>query len=613
MPLTLALPRSNTGRAGAVAAGALVFGVLGLALFAREGPSPFTGLFKRYQPREFCMLYEPGVIWLHVVADAGIALAYYSIPLALLYFVRKRSDLTFRWIFVWFAVFILACGTTHVMNIVAMWYAAYRFDGVLKLFTAVVSIITAGILWPLIPRALAIPSPAALRDANAGLAREIQVRRAAEESLRAMQAGLEQRVAARTSELQEAYQQLSAEMAARTAAEQERENLLARERAARAEAERANRIKDDFLATLSHELRTPIGAITNWVYLLRTGSGGPEELEEGLKVIDRSAHDQAALIDDLLDMSRIISGNLRLKMQPVELKPVLAAALQTVKPFAATKDVQVSLKLEATAVTVKGDAARLQQVVWNLLINAIKFTPKSGHVELLLAAKAGWAELTVRDDGAGIDPGFLPRLFERFRQADSSMTRRHGGLGLGLAIVRELVESHGGTVRAASAGLGRGATFVVSLPTIETAAVPVPRPASAPRLDGMTVLLVEDEPESRTSLSRVLERFGAKVAVAENARLGFAIVREQRPALVLSDIGMPEEDGISFIRRIRLLSAAEGGQTPALALTAFAGADERRRALEAGFDAYLTKPIGAEALVTAIHRAGNGTKNSPVA
>ena len=605
--MSLAALRRPPAIVGILAVGALVAGVVALWFGSAPG-SPFSHLLKAYQPREFCMNYERGVIWLSVIADACIAVAYYSIPVALIYFVRRRSDLSFSWIFVCFAVFILACGTTHVMNIVAIWYAPYRLDGVLKLFTALVSIATAGMLWPLIPKALAIPSPATLRAANADLAREIEVRRTAEESLRTAQGGLERRVQDRTAELSAANAQLQAEIAARTAAEQERETLLVREREARAEAEQANRIKDEFLATLSHELRTPIGAITNWVYLLRTAPPTPAELDEALAVIDRNARAQATLIDDLLDTSRILSGKMRLQQEPLPIGPVLQTVLETVRPAAAERGIHLERLDTLGEQLVFADPGRLQQAIWNLLNNAVKFTPKGGRVTLNATERNGGIEVQVKDTGVGIAAEFLPKLFERFHQFDSSTTRRHGGLGLGLSIVREIVALHGGTVRAASDGLGQGSTFFLWLPMLSANASAALAPARAgaagaatgTRLDGVKLLLVDDEPDSRRSLQRVLESHGASILPAANLGEALDLLRRHRPALLVSDIGMPGEDGYSLIRRVRALADPTLREIPAVAVTAFAREEDRAKALAAGFQSHVTKPVDPGQLLAAL-------------
>jgi signal transduction histidine kinase/CheY-like chemotaxis protein len=573
---------------------------------SHQTESFFSNLFKAYQPREYCMLNEPAVIWLHGLSDAVIALAYYSIPVALIYFVRRRSDLRFGWMFVCFAVFILACGTTHILNILALWYAPYRIDGIVKLFTAGASIATAITLWPLIPRALALPSPAELRRANAELEREIQIRRKAEESLRQIHADLERRVEERTTELRTANERLKEEIAARTSAEAAREALLLREREARAEAENASRAKDEFLATLSHELRTPLSAITGWTHILRVDHGQNPSLEEGLAVIERSTRVQTQLIEDLLDLSRIISGKLRLDPQPINFTHVVDAAIQTVQPSATAKGVTLEKHVDAPLPPITGDPGRLQQVVWNLLANSIKFTPTGGRVEIVLKCTVSNLELTVSDNGAGISPDFLPHVFERFRQADSSATRKHGGLGIGLALVKHLVELHGGTVRASSPGLAKGSTFVITLPLHSAPSVvreEVFPPASdterneSLRLDGITVLAVDDEADSRDVVSRILRHCGATVVLAESAERAFALLQESRPDLLVCDIGMPEEDGHALLRRVRSLPPEHGGMTPAIALTAFARAEDRVRALRAGFQMHLAKPIDPAELV----------------
>ncbi len=587
--------------------GALAFVILTAALLAVPPVRSFTGhLLKLYQPREFCMLYEPGVIWLHVAADTLIALAYYSIPIALIYFVRRRTDLTFSWMYVCFAVFILACGTTHVMNIIAIWYAAYRLDGVVKLFTAAFSIATAIALWPLIPKALALPSPDALRRANGDLAREVEVRRAAEDSLRSMHAELERRVEERTVELRLANEKLTAEAAARGTVEQERERLLERERQARADAELANRSKDDFLATLSHELRTPLSAITGWVYVLQ-GTTSRTELQNGLAIIERNARAQSQLIDDLLDMSRIISGKLRLERHSVNFVQTIESAVETVRLTATTKDIRLAMALPTDSLLVTGDSGRLQQIVWNLLLNAVKFTPAGGEIRVSLTSSATHLELAISDNGAGIAPEFLPSLFERFRQADSSLTRQHGGLGIGLALVRHLAEAHGGSVRAESAGEGCGSTFFVRLPL--RVEMPLGTETLGDRnlgathggdLAGVSVLVVDDEADTREMLERLLVRHRATVRTTASAHDALALLQAMRPTVLVSDIAMPDEDGYTLIAAIRRLPPECGGTTPAIALTALARKEDRLRAMLAGFQMHLAKPIEPSELVVVI-------------
>jgi PAS domain S-box-containing protein len=397
------------------------------------------------------------------------------------------------------------------------------------------------------------------------------------------------------------------EISSRKEFEQEREELLKSERAARSEAERASQLKDDFLATLSHELRTPLNAVLGWSQILRRTSQ-PEDLEQGLEVIERNARLQAQLIDDLLDMSRIMSGKVVLEVQPTELVIVVSAALDSVRPAATAKDIRVRTFFDPDGGLVLGDATRLQQVVWNLLTNAIKFTPQGGHVDIIVRQIDSQIELTVRDTGIGIDPEFLPSIFERFRQMDSSTTRRFGGLGLGLSIVKHLVELHGGAIRAESAGTGKGAAFVVALPMapksrtdkLEELSRHFNSEVTSQKLAGLRVLVVDDELDARNLVQRMLSDYGAKVTLASSAAEGLEKLRADGPSIILSDIGMPDMDGYQFIRRVRELPPHEGGETPAVALTAFARLEDRHRAMAAGFQDHICKPIRPQELILKI-------------
>ncbi|MEZ0264292.1 MAG: ATP-binding protein, partial [Phycisphaerae bacterium] len=393
----------------------------------------------------------------------------------------------------------------------------------------------------------------------------------------------------------------------------ERERLLAAERAARAEAERVSLMKDEFLATLSHELRTPLNAILGWAQILRAQPITDPDVDEGLTVIERNTRVQAQLIEDLLDMSRITSGKLRLDVQRVDLSDVVKAAVASVRQSAEARDIRLQIVLDPMAGPVRGDPNRLQQCFWNLLSNAIKFTPKGGRVQVALERVNSHLEVCVTDNGQGIRPEFLPHVFERFRQADASTTRRHGGLGLGLSIVKHLVELHGGRVEARSEGEGKGATFCIELPLmVADPAAPAgarqhprgapqaPMPMEHPSLDGVTVLAVDDEPDARNLLRRILEECGARVVLAASADEGLAAVRRERPNMIVSDIGMPGEDGYAFIRKVRQLSADEGGRTPAAAFTAFARAEDRMRALRAGFQTHVAKPVDAAELTAVV-------------
>ena len=385
------------------------------------------------------------------------------------------------------------------------------------------------------------------------------------------------------------------------------QRLLEVERTARVEAERVGRMKDEFLATLSHELRTPLNAMLGWTQILRHRRQ-PDDLDEGLSVIERNARTQAQLIEDLLDMSRIISGKIRLDVQPVALADVLTAAMDVVRPAAEAKGVRLVQTIDPHAGPVSGDANRLQQILWNLLSNAVKFTPRDGRVHLVLERVNSHLEISVADSGQGISPEFLPFVFERFRQEDGSTQRLHGGLGLGLAIVKHLVELHGGQVRAKSAGLGKGATFIVSLPLAplkrnhdehaEHPAVRVERERieDAPRLDGVKILVVDDDRDARDILRRMLEDCGARVVVAASAAEALAALPKELPDLLLSDIGMPEMDGYELIRRVRQLETTEGGRVPAVAITAFARSEDRRRALMSGYQMHIAKPFEPDEL-----------------
>lgn len=400
----------------------------------------------------------------------------------------------------------------------------------------------------------------------------------------------------------------------------ERETLLDRERTARTQAEHAGQLKDEFLATLSHELRTPLNAILGWARILASPNGdkGPEAISRGLAVINRNARAQSQLIEDLLDMSRIISGKVRLDVQRVELAEVIEAALETVKPAAEARGVRLRKVLDPLAGPVSGDPNRLQQIVWNLLSNAIKFTERGGSVEVLLERVNSHLEITVSDSGDGIDPAFLPHVFDRFRQADGSTTRRHGGLGLGLSIVKHLVELHGGAIKAKSPGVGKGATFIVELPVapIRTEVAGANAPGGSvrrhptarledqhdcfPRLDGVRVLVVDDDPDARELMRHVLGDCGAEVLVASDADSALTTLREERPAVLVSDIGMPGSDGYDLIRSVRALPAEQGGRTPALALTAFARPDDRRHAIAVGYQIHLAKPADPAELITVV-------------
>lgn len=398
------------------------------------------------------------------------------------------------------------------------------------------------------------------------------------------------------------------EVARRERAEHERDALLASERKARHEAEQASRLKDQFLATLSHELRTPLTAIVSWCAIVRMRHDDPVDVRRGIDTIERSARAQGRLIEDLLDATRMQAGRLHLERSIVDLATPVVAAIESLQPVAAQKNVTIELVPGKAPTWIDADPGRIQQVAANLIGNAVKFSANGGNVRVRVRDDGASAELIVEDDGEGIDATFLPHVFERFRQGDSTVTRRHGGLGLGLAIVANLVELHGGTVEASSEGPGRGARFVVRLPrstaspdTALPAASEVAGPPSLPSdLRTLRVLVIDDEADVRSGLARLLENAGAEVITLESGAGAEHAIEQHRPHVLLIDIGMPGEDGYTLIRRIRALPAASGGTLPAISLTAHARSEDRARALASGFQRHLPKPIDFPMLVETI-------------
>lgn len=415
------------------------------------------------------------------------------------------------------------------------------------------------------------------------------------------------------SDAQRHASELQMEIAERKQAEEERAQLLVREQSARAEAEEANRTKDEFLATLSHELRTPLSAILGWSHLVRTGKLDELQMTRAFETIERNARSQSQLIDDLLDVSRIITGKLQIELQPVNLSSVIEAAIDAVRPAFEAKDIQFETVIDSQACLVPGDANRLQQIFWNLFSNAVKFTPPGGRVRVEFERAEPHARVSVSDSGIGIKPDFLPYIFDRFRQADGSTTRVHGGLGLGLAIVKHLVELHGGSVDVDSKGTDQGATFTVSLPLasaavvadLDSARVLDPEGNGLPvglseLLDGLRILVVDDEFDSRELITAILTRCGSEVRCSESVAEAIQAFRDWKPDLLISDIGMPKEDGYSLIQKLRKMRSKWAREMPAVALTAYATVEDRDRALDAGFQVHLAKPIDPEALVRSI-------------
>jgi PAS domain S-box-containing protein len=393
----------------------------------------------------------------------------------------------------------------------------------------------------------------------------------------------------------------------------EREKLLESERAARSEAERLSHMKDEFLATLSHELRTPLNAILGWSSLLRQRSLPTEERERGLETIERNARAQSQIINDLLDMSRIVSGKLHLEVQSIHLHEVIEAAIEAVRPSAEARQIRLRSMLDTSIGLTRGDPNRLQQVLWNLLTNAVKFTPSGGRVQVILERVNSHVEIVVEDSGIGIRPEFLPFVFERFRQADASTTRRFGGLGLGLSIVRNLVELHGGSVRVKSPGENQGATFIVVLPlsVVEPQKArkqAEPRTESEvaldmielPRIDGASILVVDDEPDTRLLIKRLLEDRGARVIEVASATEALQTLAREKIDLLVSDIGMPRVDGYQLITQVRALDSERTGPLPAIAVTAYARPEDRQRSLLAGYQSHISKPLEARELIAVV-------------
>jgi signal transduction histidine kinase/DNA-binding response OmpR family regulator len=410
--------------------------------------------------------------------------------------------------------------------------------------------------------------------------------------------------------------ELQSEMAERKQAEEGRARLLVLEQEARAEAEEANRTKDEFLATLSHELRTPLSAILGWTHLVRTGKLDDAQMARALETIERNARSQSQLIDDLLDVSRIITGKLQIEQRPVELSMVIEAAMDAVRPAFEAKSINFETKLYSGSCYVLGDANRLQQIFWNLFSNAVKFTPQGGRVQVEVIRQPATVGISITDTGIGISPEFLPYIFDRFRQADGSTTRVHGGLGLGLAIVKHLVQLHQGEVDVESEGQNKGASFTIDLPLASPLSIAnaasgassmltedVRNLASAKILDGLRILVVDDEADSRELVTTILTRCGSDVKCSVSVEDAVKTFKDWEPDVLVSDIGMPNEDGYSLLQRLRKLKLKRGKRIPAIALTAYATDEDRAQALSAGFQMHVAKPIEPQVLVQSIATA----------
>ncbi len=509
-----------------------------------------------------------------MVSDALVFGAYSAIPLALCYFVvLKRHQLPFSWLFLLFGAFILSCGLTHLVDATLFWHPWYRFLGLMKLVTALVSWTTVIALFRIMPRALALPG------------------------------------------IEEMNKRLKDEIAQRREAESDREKLLVLERDARQAAEHASRIKEEFVAVLSHELRTPLSAILGYTTLVREEVPDGSELAQHLEVIERNALTQKSLIEDLLDTNRILAGKMRLDVQLLDLGAVVENALDTLRPQAMSKGVRLGKVTDGSNVSLRGDPVRMQQVIWNLVSNAIKFTPAGGRIDVRVERVNSHVEISVEDNGIGIPEDALTTIFDRFQQVDSSSTRRHGGLGLGLSIAKTLVEMHGGSIVAKSLGTGKGSTFRIALPlpAVHLDAQDGRRrhplaPASAkvelvlPSLDGVKILAVDDDQDSRELLRRLLAQAGAAVTVAGSAQDALAAAKAEKFDILISDIGMPDINGLEMISVLRSQHECMNCDVPAIALTAYAAVKDRKSALLAGFDSYLSKPVDIGEVVVVVSR-----------
>jgi len=538
----------------------------GAAVLWRVASLDFINQNPLFHPHGYCYLWLPDLVAAHVISDGVIGLSYLIISLTLVYLVRRaRDDIPFSWMFLAFGLFIVACGMTHAMEIVTLWQPLFWLSADVKIVTALASVSTAVALPPLVPRILKMVAAANVSE---------QRRLALEEA----NSELERRVEERTRQLSEAMK---------------REHVL------RQQAEDSNRLKDEFLSTVSHELRTPLTAILGWGEMLAKHQLTPPAEARAIASIQRNARAQTQLVDDLLDVSRMVSGKLRLDRRPVSFDQLVEAAVESIRPVAESKQISVVSNGPRTASFVLGDAHRLQQIVWNLFTNAVKFTPDGGTVTVSLTRSPKLVRLEISDTGIGLDPSFMAHLFERFRQADSSPSRAQMGLGLGLSLARHLTELHGGRISAHSEGLGRGSTFIVEMPVTATPAAVAGRSEAVdlPRLDGRRILVVDDDVDGVDMVAAALRGAGAEVIPSFSAGEALDHVRCGAIDLIVSDLAMPNEDGCAFIRRVR--SDLESA-IPAIALTARVRREDRAKALASGFQLHVRKPVLPAELVTAV-------------
>jgi signal transduction histidine kinase/ActR/RegA family two-component response regulator len=535
-------------------------------------------------PHGYCFTWNPGLVWTHVISDSAIGAAYVSIPLTLVYLVRKRTDLPFNWIVVLFALFIVSCGATHWIEVWTVWNPDYWLSANVKLVTAVASLLTAAALVSLIPRILAIPSTAQLRATRDALEAEVGNRRRVEATLREERAALERRVLERTGQLATA---------------------TAQAQAAHAAADEANALKDRFLAKVSHELRTPLQSTLTWVQVLKQSLHDPAQAAQASDRIAHNVRSQARLIDDLLDLSRILSGKLRLELQEADGAAVIEKAAEVVRSATVARGVSIEVRGDGRPVVMRTDPVRLEQVVWNLINNAVQASAAGGRVEVAYAAAGGVLRVAVQDDGRGIDAADLPLIFEPFRQAPGSQNA-HRGLGLGLAITRSIVQLFGGELKADSAGPGRGATFSFELPLASggaadagDAATPEIGAEDRARLRGVRVVYVEDEGDIAEGTRRLLASLGLEVEVFVDFASAAARLRRGGFDVLLCDLSLDDgHDGFELLARLR--AAAETAHLPAVVLSAHGGVEDREATRRAGFRGHVVKPADAATIARAL-------------
>ena len=518
----------------------------------------------------------PWLGWLHILSDLGVWSAYVAIPLVLGYFLFRRQDLPFRTIFLLFGAFILACGTTHLMEAIIFYWPVYRLAGVIKLFTAVVSWATVFSLFGVVPNVLAMRSPEELE-------REITAREQAEGALQKANTDLELRVAQRTADLAQQDEQLRVTVAALQQSEQA--------------LKEADRKKDEFLATLAHELRNPLAPIRNSLEVLKRAGNDSEVAAQSRGTMERQMSQMVRLVDDLLDVSRISRNRLALRRESVALAEIVSNAVEACRPQIDAARHELQTDLPAQPIHVHADSVRLVQVLGNLLNNACKYTEPGGRIDISARREEGEVIIRVRDNGIGIPPELLPRAFEMFSQLDRTLDRAQGGLGIGLTLVQRLVEMHEGTVTAHSDGPGRGTEFTVRLPAL--AASPLPRPPAEPNLGSKPgkrkILVVDDNRDSATTLAMLLKITGNELQTAHDGQEAVAKAEQFQPEVILLDIGMPVMDGYQACRAIR--TQPWGQRIKIVALTGWGQDSDRRQTREAGFDAHLVKPVEHALLV----------------